>query len=130
MLILTIRTDQPIAEVGLFEDNKELTYYTWQAHRELSETLLSKIKEVLDKNGKDFKDLEGIVCFRGPGSFTGLRIGLTVANTLATDLDIPVVGVEHKEWVEDGIPKLKDAKKGVPVLPEYGADPHITQQKK
>lgn len=129
MLILTIRTDQPEAEIGLFKDDKELTYVTWQAHRELSETLLAKIKEVLGSQGKDFTDLAGIVCYKGPGSFTGLRIGLTVANTLASDLDIPVVGVKGKQRVEDGLALVKDSKDKI-ILPEYGAPAHITQQKK
>lgn len=129
MLILTIRTERPEAEVGLFEDTTELKYEMWQAHRELSNTLLSKIKELLDSVGKDWKDIEGIVCYRGPGSFTGLRIGLTVANTLATELDVPIVAVEGEQWVEAGLPLIKDSKDKI-ILPEYGAPAHITQQKK
>ena len=80
MLILTIRTDKPEAEIGLFEDNKQLAYEMWQAHRELSDTIHKKIEKLLKSQKKDWQNIDGIVCFKGPGSFTGLRIGLTVGN--------------------------------------------------
>jgi tRNA threonylcarbamoyladenosine biosynthesis protein TsaB len=41
-------------------------------------------------------DIEGVVCFKGPGSFTGLRIGLTVGNALAYAQNIPVVASKSK----------------------------------
>ena len=48
-MILSIRTDKPEAEIGLFSaDGQKLVYKTWQAHRELSSTILVVIKELLD----------------------------------------------------------------------------------
>src|SRR3954465_15454249 len=99
MLILTIRTDNPDAEVGLFEDSNKLTYETWPAHRELSNTLHLKVEQVLKSQAKTIKDIQGLVCFQGPGSFTGLRIGLTVTDAFAYGLNIPVIGAMGEDWI-------------------------------
>lgn len=130
MLILTLRTDKPEAEIGLYEDRAQLEYAVWQAHRELSITIHRKIDEILSRHGKRLSDLQGIVGFAGPGSFTGLRIGLTVANTLAYGLDIPVVATQDPKWLEQGVERLLNHQPDKLALPVYGAEAHITQPKK
>ena len=107
MIILTIRTDKPESEIGLFNDDKKLVYAVWQAHRQLAETIHKKINEVLANQGKKLDDVEGIVCYQSPGSFTGLRIGLTVGDAIAYSLDIPIVGTMETDWVEKGIENLQ-----------------------
>lgn len=128
MMILSIRTDKPKAEVGLFDYDKKLAYETWEAHRELSATIHKKILELLKEQNKTFQDLDGIVCFKGPGSFTGLRIGLTVANTLATELNVPIVGTSGKKWCAQGLDDLAKNNSDQIVLPDYGAPVHITKK--
>ena len=130
MLILSLRTDNPEAEIGLFDNQKKISYETWQAHRQLADTLHHKIEDLLKEQKKSWQDIQGIVVFKGPGSFTGLRIGLTVANTLAYALSIPVVGEMDEEWVQTGIGRLKNSEQDLPVMPEYGAPVHITTQKR
>ncbi len=129
MIILTIRTDKPEAELGLFEDDTQLAYKTWQAHKQLSVTIHTKIKELLQQNLKNWQDIEGVVCFKGPGSFTGLRIGLTVGNSLAANLNIPVVSTAGENWQKQGITRLLDGKNEKIAMPEYGRDAHITMPK-
>jgi tRNA threonylcarbamoyladenosine biosynthesis protein TsaB len=131
MLILTIRTDKPEAELGIFHDHNQVQYEVWHAHRELSQTIHQKINEVLARDGKTLQDLQGIVVYQGPGSFTGLRIGLTVANVLAHDLSVPIAGITPEEnWIARGIDNLLAGKDNKIVLPEYGAPAHITQPRK
>lgn len=131
MLILTIRTDRPEAEVGVFHDHEQVRYEVWQAHRELSQTLHQKIQEILAADGKKLEDIEGIVAYQGPGSFTGLRIGLTVADALAYSLNIPIIGVTPEEnWIARGIDRVLAGQNTKIVLPEYGAPAHITQPRK
>lgn len=129
MLILTIRTDKPEAEIGLFEDDKKLAYEAWAAHRQLAETIHRKIKELLDSQKHALSDLEGIIVFKGPGSFTGLRIGISVANTLADGLQIPLVGDRGENWAELGIGRLKKDGNDKVVLPEYGTPVRTTKPK-
>lgn len=130
MLILTIRTDKPEAELGLYDDHTRLAHSAWLAHRELAETVQLKIEELLKKQGKTLPDVQGIVVFKGPGSFTGLRIGLTVANALAYAQKLPIVGALGGTWIEAGISRLLQSENDRIIVPEYGAAPHITQQKK
>jgi len=130
MIVLTIRTDKPEAEIGLFNDKEKLTYEVWHAHRELSATILSKIDALLESQGKSLDDIQGIVGFAGPGSFTGLRIGLTVANTLAYGLKIPVLAAKGEHWISEGTERLEDGQADLIALPEYGAPAHITQPRK
>lgn len=126
MIILTIRTDKPIAEIGLFENDRKIAYETWQAHRALSTTLHSKIKELLDAHKKTLQDIEAIVVYEGPGSFTGLRIGISIANALAYSLQVPITAVSGEEWIEDGIAKILTGHGSKQVVPAYGGDAHIT----
>lgn len=127
--MLTLRTDNPEAEIGLYEDNKQLAYLTWQAHRQLAETIHTKIQEMLKKQGKGWQDITGVVVYKGPGSFTGLRIGLSVANALAYSLGIPIVA-EQEDWIAQGIKRLVAGDSDRIAKPEYGAPVHITLPKK
>ncbi len=130
MIILTLRTDKPEAEIGLFKDDKELVYLPWQAHRELAETIHLKLEEVLKSQELKMSDLGGVVAFEGPGSFTGLRIGLSVANALADSLSIPVVATGGHDWRRQGADRLRKGENDGIVLPTYGSAPLITRQKR
>ncbi len=130
MLILSIRTDKPEAEIGLFDGKKQLAYKTWQANRELSDTIHVEIEQLLDQQHKKFQDVQGIVCFQGPGSFTGLRIGLTVGNALAYSFNAPIVAEQDKGWLQKGIIRLMNGESDSLALPEYGAVAHVTVPKK
>ena len=129
MLILTLRTDKPEAEIGLFEDETQLEYEFWQAHRELAETIHKKIAALLKSQANQLADVQGIVVFKGPGSFTGLRIGTTVANAFANSLQIPIVAAQGEDWVENGIKRLQKGENETIALPEYGGEPNITSPK-
>lgn len=130
MIILTIRTDKPEAEIGLYDNNQQLVYETWQAHRQLAETLHKKISTLMTVQGSTLYSLEGVVVFRGPGSFTGLRIGLSVGNALAYALGCPIVGVYHDDWISEGINRLVSGATDQIVLPEYGSPANITKPRK
>lgn len=130
MIILTLRTDKPEAEVGVYEGHSQLAYETWPAHRQLAETVHSVIAKNLQLAGKGFGDVQGIVVFQGPGSFTGLRIGLSVANALASSTETPIVGAKGDSWLADGLEKLLERQNNGVVLPDYGSPAHTTKQKK
>ena len=130
MLILTIRTDKPESEIGLFEDLNQLTYLEWHAHLELAETIHTKVSTLLKDIQKTWHELGGLVVYKGPGSFTGLRIGFSVANTLAYSLDCPIVTTNDSDWIEQGLELLKNSKSTKPVFPFYGSEVHITKPRK
>ena len=130
MTILTLRTDKPEAELALYNDDEALTSLAWEAHRRLAETIHQKIREVLEGHSLTVHDLEGVVVFRGPGSFTGLRIGSSVANALAEGLQIPIVCSGGESWQDEGCARLVKGENDRVVIPEYGSPPHVTQQKR
>lgn len=130
MNALSIKTDQEEAYISLSNADKTVDSKTWQAGRELSMTLNEKLENLLNKNNLQFKDLSGIVFYSGPGSFTGLRIGASVANTLAHSLNIPIVGVGGEDWQNSGIKKLSRNENDKIVKLNYGAQPNITKPRK
>lgn len=130
MKILVLRTDKPEAEVGLFENEKRLAYQKWQAYRELSGTIHVKLQEILDLSSISYGELGGIVIYKGPGSFTGLRIGMSVANALAYSLNVPIVAVCGDDWLKTGIKNLLAGKNDKIALPEYGSPPRTTTPRK
>jgi len=130
MIILTIRTDNPQAEVGLYEGVAKIAYESWPAHRELSRTLHKTIESMLADHAKTWQDIQAIVCYEGPGSFTGLRIGLSVANALRYALEVPIVAVGGDDWIDKGITRLQAGEQDEIALPFYGRDANITIPRK
>ena len=90
--------------------------YRYNFDRDLAEKLLAFIRDKLAENGKTFQDLTEITFMSGPGSFTGLRIGAAVVNTLASELDIPLY--DH----EGNLVKI--------ILPNYGRGANISTPRK
>jgi len=128
-MILLLDTSTPICKLTLIEG--EWRYDDqWEAARGLAKGLLGYLQAHLEKNGKSWADISGIVAFQGPGSFTGLRIGLTVLNTIANANQLPIVGAVGDDWQSAGLKRLNDAENDQIVLPEYGSEAHITQPRK
>lgn len=129
-MILTLRTDSPDPEIGLYNDAIQLSAFSWHADRQLAKDLLRVIHEQLQNQHADWPDLTGVVVFEGPGSFTGLRIGITVANTLAYGQDIPIVAAKGDDWLTTGLARLHAGENDRLVVPHYGSEAHITLPKK
>lgn len=117
-------------------DGKAMAEKQKEAKYRQSELLLPTIDEVLGIAGFTKADIVGIAVVKGPGSFTSLRVAMTTANTLGFALGVPVVGLLRDEIAEDEnnfallVEKLRKAKKGEWVMPEYGMEPNITVSKK
>lgn len=90
MNTLFISTYQELIEIGLLRDGKLITKKDQLSNRNHSIYTIPLIKEILDENKIDVKNLNEIIVIDGPGSFTGVRLGITVAKTLAYTLNIPI----------------------------------------
>lgn len=130
MKILAIRTDKPEAELYIYDGQEKVAEIKWEAHRRLAETIHKKIDQILNKSSISLDSLDGIVCFKGPGSFTGLRIGLSVANALTYAWQIPLVARNNDDWIQAGIADLAAGKNERIAVPEYGAPAKTTPPKK
>ena len=107
-------------------DGESSNNFDWVADRALARGLLAFIQEKVG----DVKNISGIGIMRGPGSFTGLRIGMAVANTLADGLGIPIVGETGDSWRESALGRLSSGEDDQVILPFYGGDANITKPKK
>ncbi len=77
----------------------------------LSEILLQSIDKFIKESNLILQDLDAIVVFSGPGSYTSLRIGVVTANSLAWGLNIEVIGISGKVLFEKVVDKLKNTAK-------------------
>lgn len=129
-MYLGIRTDSPEAQFYLYKGTNCVTKKTWQADRNLASDLLSEIEIFLNENNQQLKTLNGLFVYLGPGSFTGLRIGITVMNTLAYGLSLPIVGENNDLWSAKASARLLRGDNDISVQPFYGSNPRITKPKK
>lgn len=114
----------------LVSDSGEQFEYRWEAKRELARYLLGYLRDSLSEHNWTFDDITGIGVMRGPGSFTGLRIGLTVLNTIADGSSVPIVGASGDKWKDVALARLAAGDNDQIVLPDYGSDAHITTPRK
>lgn len=130
-MILAIKTDNPTVEIYIYSpEGKQLLKHIWQADRRLAKELLGVLIEQLGRVDADFSGLTGLVVYQGPGSFTGLRIGITVANAIAYGQNIPIVGTQGNDWQQTGLERLQNGQNDRIVLPHYGAEANISTPKK
>lgn len=128
-MIILLDTSTPVCKLTTVE-NDVRKYYEWQADRQLAKGLLGWLNERLVEEGRTWADITGIGAYLGPGSFTGLRIGLTVLNTLADSLSVPIVGATGDSWQGDALLRLVNGENDQVTLPYYGSDAKITTPRK
>jgi len=93
MLTLGIDTSTEVGAFGLVKGREFLGEINLLLNQRHSERIMINIKHLLQESEYKVKDLEGLAVTLGPGSFTGLRIGVTTARTMAQFLEIPLVGI-------------------------------------
>ncbi|MBR4830565.1 MAG: tRNA (adenosine(37)-N6)-threonylcarbamoyltransferase complex dimerization subunit type 1 TsaB [Bacilli bacterium] len=100
MISLFLDTSSKKLVAGLVKNEEIISYVEKETLNDHSKYLVPIIDEELSKNNIDIKDVGKIIVVRGPGSFTGTRIAVTVAKTISYALNIPVVSVSSlKQYV-------------------------------
>ena len=97
MKILGIDTSSMAASVAVIEDNKLICEYTINTKKTHSQKLMPMIENMLGLSDLNVREIDAIAVCEGPGSFTGLRIGMATAKAIAHVNDIPVIGVNSLE---------------------------------
>lgn len=129
-MILLIDTSANVFKIGIVDNIGKHHYAEIETNRDLAKNIQKIIATKLDDIDAGLKDISGIVIFEGPGSFTGLRIGISVANSLAKALQIPIVGTGGDEWIESGLKMLDSGVDERIVIPNYGSEAKVTNPKK
>ncbi len=92
-VILAINSALPYTEIALLEGETTLFYEGWPAAYNEAEKLLPALKKALPPAQK----VDYVLCAAGPGSFTGLRVGITIANTVAYEKGARMIGIDTFE---------------------------------
>ena len=136
-MILVLDTSQENVFIALWDETKSIWHSqeSFLGGRELNSLIIKKLDTTFSHSCECENVVMGIVIAAGPGSFTGLRIGMSVANTIAYVRDVPIVAIPVTKSIEDllqkGLKVLKSrgASFGGAVTPHYGSEPHITKPK-
>ena len=119
MNILAIDTSTNVLGVGLANEEKIIGEYITNIKRNHSTRVLPAIDFLLRDVGYETQDIDKIVVAEGPGSYTGLRIGVTIGKTLAWTLQIPIAGVSslkamaaNARYFPGYIAPIMDARRG------------------
>ena len=97
MKILSIDTSSKICTVAVLENERLLKEYSQNNGLTHSETLMPIIQNVFNDLNISLKDIDLIVCDKGPGSFTGIRIGVATALGFSDSLSIKAIGISSLE---------------------------------
>src|ERR1700712_2866514 len=101
-LILQIETATTVCSVALAEDGVVLACKELEQRNAHAEVITVFIDDLLKTTGKQYSELAAVAVSSGPGSYTGLRIGVSVAKGLCFALDIPLIAIETLEAMTDG----------------------------
>lgn len=119
MKLLAIETATQAGGAALLDGDRVVAEYTLNVRDTHSERLMPAVDRLLSDSGWDLDRLEGLAVSVGPGSFTGLRIGVSTAKGLAAALGIPVAAVPTLDALASALPfapdpvcPILDAKKG------------------
>ena len=97
MKILCIDTSSKLCSTAILENTTLLSKIELNNGLTHSETLIPLINKILTENSLTLKDINLIVCDIGPGSFTGIRIGIATAKAFSDSLNIPTIGISSLE---------------------------------
>ena len=116
MMLLAIDTSTDSASLALVQDGKTLAEATWRCGQNHSVELLPRLTQLLQEAKIELQSVSCILVAKGPGSFNGLRVGLSTAKGLAFSLDIPIIGVSSLE-----LEACQHAENDLPICPIFNA---------
>jgi len=115
-LALAIDTSTDIASLALVQDDEVLAELSWRAGQNHTVQLLPHLRHLLSQTGLSLQSAGCIIVARGPGSYNGLRVGISTAKGLAFSLGIPIIGISTLE-----VAAYQHAETRLPVCPVFNA---------
>ena len=113
---LAIDTSTDTASLALVQDSEVLAELTWHCGQNHTTQLLPHLAHLLNQTKLSLQSASCIIVARGPGSFNGLRVGISTAKGLAFSLGIPIVGISTLE-----VEAYQQAETGLPICPIFNA---------
>jgi len=113
---LAIDTSTDTASIALVQDGEVLAELTWHCGQNHTVELLPRLTYLLNQTGVNLQSTSCVIAARGPGSFNGLRVGISTAKGLAFSLGIPIIGISTLE-----VAAYQHADTGLPICPIFNA---------
>ncbi len=113
---LAIDTSTDTAGLAVVKDGEVLAELTWRCGQNHTTQLLPNLEHLLNQAESSLQSLSCVIVAKGPGSFNGLRVGISTAKGLAFSLGIPIIGVGSLE-----VEAYQHAETGLPVCPVFDA---------
>jgi tRNA threonylcarbamoyladenosine biosynthesis protein TsaB len=113
---LAIDTSTDTAGIAIADELNILAELTWNCGQNHSVELMPRLTQLLKQGKIKFEDIKGIVVATGPGSFKGLRVGVSTAKGIAFSLGVPVAGISTLEMTA-----YAHNSTGLPVCPVINA---------
>jgi len=113
---LAIDTSTDTASVAIVQDSQVLAELTWHCEQNHTTELFPRLLQLIKQAKLSLESVSGIIVARGPGSFNGLRVGVSTAKGLAFSLGRPIIGISTLE-----VAAYPHAETGLPVCPIFNA---------
>lgn len=107
---LAIDTSTDTASIALVQGSEVLAELTWQCGQNHSVELLPRLTHLITQAKLNLQSVDCVIVARGPGSFNGLRVGISTAKGLAFSLGIPIIGISTLE-----VTAYQHAETGLPI---------------
>ena len=121
MLMLTCDTSNSTCCAGIYDCGRELAYEISFEQRTHSEVFMPLVMRVIKQSGRAMDELEAIAVTVGPGSFTGVRIGISAVKGMAAVLGIPCIPVSSTEALADSAEHDEHNEDDIIVIPCFDA---------
>lgn len=115
-MLLAIDTSTDTASLALVQNGQVLAESTWHCEQNHSVELLPRLARLLNETKVDLQSIGCVMVAKGPGSFNGLRVGISIAKGLAFSLGIPMIGISSLE-----LEAYRHAETGLPICPIFNA---------
>jgi tRNA threonylcarbamoyl adenosine modification protein YeaZ len=115
-MLLAIDTSTDSAGLALVQEGQTLAEATWRCGQNHSVELLPRLTQLLKEAGAELQSVSCVLVARGPGSFNGLRVGLSTAKGLAFSLGIPIIGISSL-----ALEACQHAETDLPICPIFNA---------
>lgn len=115
-MLVAIDSSTDTASLALVEEGRVLAEASWRCGQNHSVELLPRLTQLLDEAQVSLKDTSCVIVAKGPGSFNGLRVGLSTAKGLAFSLSVPIIGISSLE-----MEAYRHAETGLPICPIFNA---------
>ena len=103
MITVLLDSSNTNLSVGIAKDNLLLEYISYEAWQRQSEYMIVELNKLLEKHNIQKEDIKEVIVAKGPGSYTGVRIAITIARTIAVALDAKLYAVSSLRVQKDGV---------------------------